>query len=164
MLANKTKKSEFQIELKNRFSKFKNATEETATIQDHCQEIENVFTTACETSVGLKKRKHHEWISPETLVKVKDKENIKKYILNNSKTRFAKQSASREYTIANQDVSNNARRENRAFVDKLTAEAEDAARANNIKALYHNIKLLTGKYQKGSRPVKTKEGKNTQHI
>ncbi|CAG2214516.1 unnamed protein product [Mytilus edulis] len=126
MLENKTKKSEFQIELKNRFSTFQNAAEEIISIEDHWQEIKNAFTTACETSVGLKNRKHQEWITPETLVK---------------------------------DVRNSARRDKRAFVDKLTAEAEEAARANNIKALYDNIKLLTGKYQKGSRPVKSKEGK-----
>ncbi|VDI48891.1 Hypothetical predicted protein [Mytilus galloprovincialis] len=46
-----------------------------------------------------------------------------------------------------------------AFVGKLTAEAKEAARANNIKALSDNIKLLTGKYQKGSIPVNSKEGK-----
>ncbi|CAG2220246.1 unnamed protein product [Mytilus edulis] len=148
MLENKTKKSEFQIELKNRFSIFQNAAEEIISIEDHWQEIKNAFTTACETSVGLKNRKHEEWITPETLVKVEKRKNIKN-ILNNSKTRSAKQSASREYTIANKDVRNSARRDKRAFVDKLTAEAEEAARANNIKALYDNIKLLTGKYQKG---------------
>ena len=158
MLENKTKKSEFQIELKNRFSIFQNAAEEIISIEDHWQEIKNAFTTACETSVGLKNRKHQEWITPETLVKVEKRKNIKN-ILNNSKTRSAKQSASKEYTIANKDARNSARRDKRAFVEKLTAEAEEAARANNIKALYDNIKLLTGKYQKGSRPVKSKEGK-----
>ena len=71
----------------------------------------------------------------------------------------AKQSASREYTIANKDVRNSARRDKMAFVGKLTAEAKEAARANNIKALSDNIKLLTGKYQKGSIPVNSKEGK-----
>ncbi|CAG2233353.1 unnamed protein product [Mytilus edulis] len=60
--------------------------------------------------------------------------------------------------ITNKDVRNSARRDKKAFVDKLTAEAEEAARANNIKALYDNITLLIGKYQKG-RPVKSKEGK-----
>ncbi|CAC5424993.1 unnamed protein product [Mytilus coruscus] len=158
MLANKTKKLEFQIELKNRFSTFQNATEETVTIEDHWQEIKKALTTACETSVGLKNRKHQEWISPETLVKVEERKNIKN-ILIISKTRSAKQSASREYTIANKDVRNIARKDKRVFVDKLTAEAEEAARGNNIKTLYDNIKLLIGKYQKGSRPVKSKEGK-----
>ncbi|VDI37318.1 Hypothetical predicted protein [Mytilus galloprovincialis] len=89
--------------------------------------------------------------------KSRQKEKYKN-ILNNNKTRSAKQSASREYTIANKDVRNSARRDKRA-VDKLTTEAEEAARANNIKALYDNIKLLIRKYQKGRRPVKSKEGK-----
>ncbi|CAG2195883.1 unnamed protein product [Mytilus edulis] len=126
MLENKTKKSEFQIELENRFTTLQNAAEELISIEDHWQEIKNAFTTTCETSVGLKNRKHQKWITPETLVK---------------------------------DVRNSARRDKRAFVNKLTTEAEEAARANNIKALYDNIKLLTGKYQKGSRPVESKEGK-----
>ncbi|CAG2185440.1 unnamed protein product [Mytilus edulis] len=125
MLENKTKKSEFQIELKNRFSIFQNAAEEIISIEDHWQEIK---------MLSHQLARHH-------------------------KTRSAKQSASREYTIANKDVRNSARRDKRAFVDKLTAEAEKAARANNIKALYDNIKLLTGKHQKGSRPVKSTEGK-----
>ncbi|XP_021366220.1 uncharacterized protein LOC110458686 [Mizuhopecten yessoensis] len=64
-----------------------------------------------------------------------------------------------ETSVANKEVRNSARKDKRAFVDKLAAEAEEAARANNIKALYDTIKLLTGKYQKGCRPVKSKEGK-----
>lgn len=57
------------------------------------------------------------------------------------------------YTEANKEVT--ARKDKRAFVDKLT----EAARQNNIKALYDNIKLLTRKYQKGSRSVKNIDGK-----
>jgi hypothetical protein len=40
-------------------------------------------------------------------------------------------------------VKSSARKDKRVFVDKLTEEAEEAARQNNIKALYDNIKLLT---------------------
>ena len=80
-------------------------------------------------------------------------------MLNNSKTRSAKQIASKAYTEANKEVKSNARKDKWVFVDKLTEEAEEAARQNNIKALYDNIKLLTRKYQKGSRPVKNIEGK-----
>ncbi|XP_071145287.1 craniofacial development protein 2-like [Mytilus edulis] len=76
MLENKAKKSEFQIELKNRFSIFQNAAEEIISIEDHWQEIKNAFTTACETSVSLKNRKHQEWITPETLVKVEKRKNM----------------------------------------------------------------------------------------
>ncbi|CAG2188345.1 unnamed protein product [Mytilus edulis] len=43
---------------------------------------------------------------------------------------------------------NSARRDNKAFEEKLKAEAEEEARVNNIKVLYYNIKLLTEIYKK----------------
>ncbi|CAG2220746.1 unnamed protein product [Mytilus edulis] len=112
--------------------------------------------------IGTDAATDHHLIVAKVKLKLKKHQNIEstgKRFNISIKTRSAKQSASREYTIANKDVRNRARRDKRAFVDKLTAEAEEAARANNIKALYDNIKLLTVKYQKGSRPVKSKEGK-----
>jgi flagellum-specific peptidoglycan hydrolase FlgJ len=90
----------------------------------------------------LKNRKHQDWISPETLVKVEKRKNLK-----NGKTRSAKQIAPKAYTEANKEVKSSARKDKRAFVDKLIKEAEETARQNNIKALYDNIKLLTRKYQ-----------------
>ena len=56
-------------------------------------------------------------------------------------------------------MKNSARNDKIAFVDKRTEEAEETTRQNNIKALYDNIKLLTRRYQKGSRPIKNIEGK-----
>ena len=158
MLTNKEKKAEFKIEVNNRFEALQNETSETVTTEDHWQQVKQAFTSACETVVGLKNKKHQDWISPETLVKVEKRKNLKN-MLNNSKTRSTKQIASKAYTEANEEVKSSARKDKRAFVDKLTEEAEEAARQNNIKALYDNIKLLTRKYQKGSRPVKHIEGK-----
>jgi len=40
-------------------------------------------------------------------------------------------------------VKSSARKDKRVFVDKLTEEVAEAARQNNIKALYDNIKLFT---------------------
>ena len=40
-------------------------------------------------------------------------------------------------------MKSSARKDKRVFVDKLTEEVAEAARQNNIKALYDNIKLLT---------------------
>ena len=91
-------------------------------------------------------------------MKVKKRKNLKK-VLNNSKARSAKQIASKAYTEANKEVKSSARKDRRAFVDKLTEETEEAARQNNIiKTLYDSIKLLIRKYQKESRPIKNIEG------
>ena len=40
-------------------------------------------------------------------------------------------------------MKSSARKDKIVFVDKLTEEVAEAARQNNIKALYDNIKLLT---------------------
>ena len=90
MLTNKEKKAEFKIEVNNRFEALQNETSETVTTEDHWQQVKQAFTSACETVVGLKNRKHQDWISPETLVKV-EKGKILKNVFNNSKTRSAKQ-------------------------------------------------------------------------
>jgi hypothetical protein len=90
MLTNKEKKAEFKIELNNRFEALYNETSQIVTTEDHWQQVKQAFTSACETVVGLKNRKHQDWISPETLVKV-EKGKILKNVLNNSKTRSAKQ-------------------------------------------------------------------------
>jgi hypothetical protein len=49
-------------------------------------------------------------------------------VLSNSKTRSAKQIASKAYTEANKEVKNSAREDKRAFFDKRTEEAEEATR------------------------------------
>ena len=86
-------------------------------------------------------------------------EGGKKKNLKNGKTRSAKQIAPKAYTEANKEVKSSARKDKRALVDKRTEEAEKETKQNNIKALYDNIKLLTRKYQKGSRPVKNSQYK-----
>ena len=142
MLTNKEKKAEFKIELNNRFEALQNETSEIVTTEDHWQQVKQAFTSACETVVRLKNRKHQDWISPETLVNVEKRKNLK-----NGKTRSAKQIATKTYTEANKEVKSSARKDKRAFVYKLIEEDEETARQNNIKALYDNIKLLTRKYQ-----------------
>ena len=99
MLTNKEKKAEFKIELNNRVEALQNETSEIVTTEDHWQQVKQAFTSACETVVGLKNRKHQDWTSPETLVKVEKRKNLKN-VLNNSKTRSAKQIASKAYTEA----------------------------------------------------------------
>jgi hypothetical protein len=121
MLTNKEKKAEFKIEVNNRFEALQNETSETVTTEDHWQQVKQAFTSACETVVGLKNRKHQDWISPETLVNVEKRKNLKN-MLNNSKTRSAKQIASKAYTEANKEVKSSARKDKRAFVDKTTSK------------------------------------------
>lgn len=137
--------------------------EEPRTIENHWQQVKEAFTGACEASVGPKKRKHQEWLSPDTPIRIEERKKLKD-VLNNCQTRAAKKTAGETYSRADREVKRSARRDKRNFVAKLTAEAEEAERQNNIKALYDNIRLLTKKYQRGNHPVKDKGGRilNTQ--
>lgn len=159
----KDKQADLQIELRNRFTALQEMEEEPRTIENHWQQVKEAFTGACEASVGPKKRKHQEWFSPDTLIRIEERKKLKD-VLNNCKTRAAKKTAGETYSRADREVKRSARRDKRNFVAKLTAEAEEAARQNNIKALYDTIRLLTKKYQRGNHPVKDKGGRtlNTQ--
>ena len=77
MLTNKDKKAEFKIELNNRLEALQNETSEIVTAEDHWQQVKQAFTSACETVVELTNRKHQDWISPETLVGVEKRKNLK---------------------------------------------------------------------------------------
>ena len=156
-LRNKEKQTHFQIEIRNRFSILNNEDHEQMTIEEYWKEFKDIVTSSCEVSVGKKKRKHQEWISAETLIKI-DKRRQLKEDLNNSKTRAAKQKAQKYYSEADKEVKKGARHDKREFIAKITSEAEQAARQNNIKGLYDNIRLLTNKFKTCSRPVKDKNG------
>ena len=69
-LKNKDKKAEFQVELRNRFTILHNMEQDQLTTEDHWKRIKHILTTACDASIGSRNRKHQEWISSETLIKI----------------------------------------------------------------------------------------------
>ncbi|VDP21563.1 unnamed protein product [Schistosoma margrebowiei] len=108
--------------------------------------------------VCLKKHHHEQWISIETLDKIKERKN-KKTAINNSRTRAEKVQAQAEYTEANKQVKRSIRTDKKKYVEELATTAEKAAREGNMKQLNDTTKKLAGKYSKPERPVKDKEGK-----
>ena len=61
------KQAEFQLELRNRFTSIQKIEEADISIENYWKMVKTSLTSACETPVGLKTRKHKEWISQETL-------------------------------------------------------------------------------------------------
>ncbi|VDP53458.1 unnamed protein product [Schistosoma margrebowiei] len=112
----------------------------------------------CQEVLGLKKHHRKEWISIETLDKVKERKN-KKTAINSSRTRAEKVQAQVEYTEANKQVKRGIRADKQKEVEELATTAEKAAREGNMKQLYDTTKKLAGKYSKPERPVKDKENK-----
>ncbi|VDP50043.1 unnamed protein product [Schistosoma margrebowiei] len=134
------KLNEFKIALNNRFQ----------ALQDLLREEETKV-------LGLKKYHHKEWISTETLDKIKERKN-KKAAINNSRTRAEKVQAQAEYIEANKQVKRSIRADKKKYVEELATTAEKAARQGNMKQLHDTTKKLSGKYSKPERPVKDNEG------
>ncbi|VDP76778.1 unnamed protein product [Schistosoma curassoni] len=67
---------------------------------DSWKGIKIALTSTCQEVLCLKKHHHKEWISIETLDKIKERKN-KKTTINNNRTREEKVQAQAEYTEAN---------------------------------------------------------------
>ncbi|VDP46156.1 unnamed protein product [Schistosoma margrebowiei] len=130
--------------------------EEETTMEDNWKGIKEALTSTCHEVLGLKKHHHKEWISIETLDKIKEMKN-KKAAINNSRTRAEKVQAQAEYTEANKQVKRSITTDKKKYVEELATEAEKAARVGNMKQLYDTTKKLSGKYSKLEKPVKDKE-------
>ncbi|VDP44043.1 unnamed protein product [Schistosoma curassoni] len=143
--------------LNNRFQALQDLLkeEETAT-EDNWKGIKEALTSTCHEVLGLKKHHHKEWISIETLNRIKERKN-KKTAINNSRTRAEKVQAKAEYIEANKQVKRSIRADKKKYVEELAAMAEKAAREGNMKQLYDTTKKLARKYSKPERPVKDKE-------
>ncbi|VDP33526.1 unnamed protein product [Schistosoma curassoni] len=127
-------------------------------MEDNWKDIKEALTSTCQKVLGLKKRHHKEWISIETLDRIKERKN-KKAAINNSRTQAEKVQAQAEYMEANKQVKRSIRADRKKYVEELATTAEKAAREGNMKQLYDTTKKLAGKYSKPERPVKDKEGK-----
>ncbi|VDP50113.1 unnamed protein product [Schistosoma curassoni] len=124
-------------------------------MEDNWKSTKEVLASTFQEVLGLKKHHHKEWISIETLDKIKERKN-KKAAINNSQTRAEKVQAQAEYIEANKRVKKSIRADKK-YVEKLATTAEKAETEGNMKQLYDTTKKLAGKYSKPERPVKDKE-------
>ncbi|VDO48871.1 unnamed protein product [Schistosoma margrebowiei] len=158
------KLNEFKIALNNRFQALQDLLkEEETSMEDNWKSIKEALTSKCQEVLGLNKYHHKEWISTETLDKIKERKN-KKAAINNSRTRAEKVQAQAEYTEANKQMKRSIKADKKKYVEELATTAEKAARERNMKQLYDTTKKLAGKYSKPERPVKDKEGKPINEI
>ncbi|VDP56863.1 unnamed protein product, partial [Schistosoma curassoni] len=89
-LQDTNKLNEFKISLNNRFQALQDLLkEEETTMEDNWKGIKAALTSTCQGVLGLKKHHHKEWISIETLDRIKERKN-KKTAINNSQTRGEK--------------------------------------------------------------------------
>ncbi|VDP52800.1 unnamed protein product [Schistosoma mattheei] len=77
--------NEFKIILNNRFQALQHLLKEETTMDDDWKGIKEALTSTCQEVLGLRKHHHKEWISIETLDRIKEWKN-KKTAINNSRT------------------------------------------------------------------------------
>ncbi|VDP49624.1 unnamed protein product [Schistosoma curassoni] len=125
--------NEFKISLNNRFQALQDLlNEEETTMKDKWGSIKEALASKCQEVLGLKKHHHKEWISIETLDKIKERKN-KKIEINSSRTRAEKVQAQAEYIEANKQAKKSIRADKKKYVEELATTAEEAAREGNMK-------------------------------
>ncbi|VDP88409.1 unnamed protein product [Schistosoma mattheei] len=87
-------------------------------MEDNWKGIKEALTSTCQEVLGPKKHHHKEWISTETLDKIKESKN-KKTAINNSRARAEKVQAQAQYIEANNQVKRIIRAEQRKSKHKL---------------------------------------------
>ncbi|XP_071136879.1 craniofacial development protein 2-like [Mytilus edulis] len=77
---------DFKLELKNRFQLLEqlksNNTEDSETVDEQWQEVEDLFKKTSEKILGFKRQKHKEWIKQETWTLIDNRKELKKKICN----------------------------------------------------------------------------------
>ncbi|VDO68520.1 unnamed protein product [Schistosoma curassoni] len=144
------------IALNNRFQALQDLLkEEETTMEDNWKGIKEALTSTCQEVLGLKKHHHKEWISIETLDRIKERKN-KKTAINNSRTRTEKVQVQAEYIEANKQVEMSIVADKQKYVEELATTVENAAREGNMKQPYDTTKKLAEKYSKpGTRHYKS---------
>ena len=146
----------YQISLRNRYQILQKQSEDGDT-ETHWQQTRKMYLDTCEEVLGKKTTKHKDWVSVDTLQRLKERKE-KKEKLNTSKTRSSKAKAQEEYTQVNKEVKKSFRKDKRAHIENLAQQAEKAAGQGNLKDLYMITKKLAGRFQQTDKPVKDKEG------
>ncbi|VDP37479.1 unnamed protein product [Schistosoma margrebowiei] len=100
-------------------------------MEDNWKNIKEALTSTCQEVLGLKKHHQKEWISVETLDKIKERKN-KKAAINNSRTRSKKVQAQTEYIETNKQVKRSIRADEQKYVEELAMTAEKTAREGNM--------------------------------
>ena len=149
-----TKREEFRVSIQNKFQPLQL---QEADIESHWNQVKEVFLTTCEEVLGRKERQQKEWISQNSLDKI-DFRRQKKEAISCSRTRTEKEDARQQYTEAAKAVKKSIRKDKERFVNEMAERAERASQSGHTRVLYQTAKLLSGKGNSTSAPVKDLEG------
>ena len=148
----------FTVEVRNRFQALDDQPETgaEATIQEKWSHIKEAYHAASENILGVKRRRHEEWISLQTLDYIKLRRALKNKI---SQTRSERQKNRMriEYAELNKMAKKSARADKRRYLEDLAETAEIAASKNEMRTVYKVTKQICGERRHRNIPVKDKQ-------
>ena len=144
-------KQAFAVEVKNRFQVL--GEQQEMTIDGFNQAIPE----AGEKVLGFRQKKKEEWIKEETWKKIDERRQTKEKI-NNTRSERLKEKHRSFYSELNKQVKRMTRADKKDYIEKLVAEAEEAAGRIDLKTLYKINKQQNNGFKNCDVPVKIKNG------
>ncbi|PFX25640.1 LINE-1 retrotransposable element ORF2 protein [Stylophora pistillata] len=142
---------------RNRFKVLEDIRDEDGTIDTLWELLKSSWISTCEDTLGRQQSQNKDWISMDTLKKVRARKG-KKERVNNSRTRAEKSQAQKEYDAGHKEARRSARKDKRCYIENLAKEAKDAAAKGNMKDLYYTTRKLAGKFRHVNHTIKDKQG------
>ena len=156
------KRSEFVIELKNRFQALQSRSDEQSgnDVDALWKETVAIFTETSKEQLGYyKKNKNKDWIQQETLKAMEERRQTKKKLLQTKSLRLRERQET-TYREINKRVKRLARRDKRNEMGRLATEAEEAAARGEQGRLHAITKNICGNFKGNvNGPIKDKQGK-----
>ncbi|VDP52010.1 unnamed protein product [Schistosoma mattheei] len=103
-------------------------------MKDNQKGIKEAPTSTYQEVLSFNSHRHKEWISIETLFRIRERKN-KKTTINNSRTRTERVKAQVEYTETNKQMKRSIRADKWKYVEDLVTTADKAAREGNVKQI-----------------------------
>ncbi|XP_039278781.1 uncharacterized protein LOC120350258 [Nilaparvata lugens] len=155
-LRNEHVKTQFALEVKNRFDVLMQENDERS-VDSLWMNVREAYLETSKSVLGKRDHQKKDWMSEQTwdLIQLR---KVKKANINTSKTRLQKKQAQDEYSRTEKEVKKCVRRDHRKYVDDMAARAEQAARIGDSKELYRITRALSKRSYRNDGPVKSKEG------
>ena len=115
-LKNVQKLDEFRVTVTNRYQILQDLMEDDETVDSSWNVVKESFVTASKEVLGSKKYHHKDWISAETLSKIRARKK-KKAAVNSSRTRSERSKALKEYSNAHKNTKKSIRADKRKYID-----------------------------------------------
>ena len=150
------KRTEFILELHNRFEALQDLPEDEG-IESQWNSIKTIYTDTAESTLGYHKPSHKEWISEETWEKIEERKKLRAKILSTENVE-RRNELEISYQDLDRQVKRKARKDKRIFTEELANEAEQAAKIGNSSKVYKITKKICGRNFQNSKPIKDKNG------